>query len=133
VGCGVGGPPPPRVGWGGGGGRGGTLACGRGIGRVPIPTRGHKLRYSMFVCTLCNQIVSPCHILAIDGKNLIAGHEFVHTRTTGRHKSRTRTFKKSVQRADFRPLGTAAWSSLLPFDGAATRFCFAYFISLYHS
>jgi hypothetical protein len=36
----------------GSGGRG-TLAGERGGGRVPIPTRGHTLWYSIYVCTLC--------------------------------------------------------------------------------
>ncbi len=31
----------------------GTLACGRGVGGVPIPTRGHTLRYSVYRSTLC--------------------------------------------------------------------------------
>ncbi len=35
----------------GSGGRG-TLAAERGGGRVPIPTRGHTLWYSLYVCTL---------------------------------------------------------------------------------
>jgi len=39
--------PPPF----GSGGRG-TLAGERGGGRVPIPTRGHTLWYSIYVCTL---------------------------------------------------------------------------------
>jgi hypothetical protein len=111
---------PPLVPGGGGGGER-ALACGRG--RVLIPTRGHKLWHSVFICTLCNQI-SPCHILAIDGENLIAGHEFVHTRTTGRHKSRdtysTCTFKNSVQRADFRLPGNSSLVVFAPIDGAAT-------------
>ncbi len=40
-------PPPP-----GSGGRG-TLAGERGVWRVPIPTRGHTLWYSLYVRTLC--------------------------------------------------------------------------------
>jgi hypothetical protein len=36
----------------GSGGRG-TLTGERGGGRVPIPTRGHILWYSLYVCTLC--------------------------------------------------------------------------------
>jgi hypothetical protein len=35
----------------GSGGRG-TLAGERGVGRVPIPTRGHTLWYSLYICTL---------------------------------------------------------------------------------
>jgi hypothetical protein len=31
----------------------GTLACGRGIGGVPIPTRGHTLWCSLNISTLC--------------------------------------------------------------------------------
>ena len=42
-------PLPPAV-PGEGGTRGGTLACGRGGGGVPIPTRGQTL-YSRYVCT----------------------------------------------------------------------------------
>jgi hypothetical protein len=37
---------PPRS-----GGRG-TLAGERGVGRVPIPTRGHTLWYSLYIRTL---------------------------------------------------------------------------------
>ncbi len=33
----------------------GTLACGRGSGGVPIPTSGHTLWYSIFLCASC-----PC-------------------------------------------------------------------------
>jgi hypothetical protein len=40
-------PPPP-----GSGGRG-TLAGERGVGRVPIPTRGHTLWHSLSIRTLC--------------------------------------------------------------------------------
>ncbi len=40
--------PPPF----GSGGRV-ALAGERGGGRVPIPTRGHTLRYSVYICTLC--------------------------------------------------------------------------------
>ncbi len=29
-----------------------TLACGRGGGGIPIPTRGHTLWYSRYICTL---------------------------------------------------------------------------------
>jgi hypothetical protein len=36
----------------GSGGRG-TLAGERGVGRVPIPTRGHRLLYSLYISTLC--------------------------------------------------------------------------------
>jgi hypothetical protein len=36
----------------GSGGRG-TLAGGRGVGRVPIPTRGQTLWYSLYIRTLC--------------------------------------------------------------------------------
>jgi hypothetical protein len=42
-------PPPPSF---GSGGRG-TLACGRGGGRVPIRTKGQTLWYSRYICTLC--------------------------------------------------------------------------------
>jgi hypothetical protein len=43
----VGPPPPPPP---GSGRRGrGTLAGERGTGRVPIPTRGHTLWYSLYV------------------------------------------------------------------------------------
>ncbi len=45
-------PPHPLV-LGGGGGGGGTLAYGRGVGGVPIPTRGHTLLYSVYISTLC--------------------------------------------------------------------------------
>ncbi len=31
---------------------GGTLACGRGVGEVQIPTRGHTLWYSVYISTL---------------------------------------------------------------------------------
>jgi hypothetical protein len=31
----------------------GTPACGRGVGGVPIPTRGHTLWYSVYLSTLC--------------------------------------------------------------------------------
>jgi len=30
----------------------GTLACGRGVGGLPIPTRGHTLWYSVYISTL---------------------------------------------------------------------------------
>ncbi len=30
----------------------GTLAAERGVGRVPIPTRGHTLWYSLYICAL---------------------------------------------------------------------------------
>ncbi len=40
---------PPRF-WGGG-----TLASERGVGRVPIPTRGHTLWYSLYIRTLCEK------------------------------------------------------------------------------
>ena len=45
--------PPPF----GSGGRG-TLAGERGgaYGRVPIPTRGHTLWHSLYVCTLCKLV-----------------------------------------------------------------------------
>ncbi len=50
--------PPPF----GSGGRG-TLAGDRGAGRVPVPTRGHTLWYSIYICTLwgggCNSPASP--------------------------------------------------------------------------
>jgi hypothetical protein len=39
--------PPPSPGSGGSG----TLAGERGVGRVPIPTRGHTLWYSLFIYT----------------------------------------------------------------------------------
>jgi hypothetical protein len=39
--------PPPL--WSGGEG---TLACGRGVGGIPIPTRGHTLWCSIFISTL---------------------------------------------------------------------------------
>jgi hypothetical protein len=39
-------PLPPVI-----GGRG-TLAGGTGVGRVPIPTRGHTLWYSLYIRTL---------------------------------------------------------------------------------
>jgi hypothetical protein len=38
--------PPPL----GSGGRG-TLAGEKGGGRVPVPTRGHTLWYSIYICT----------------------------------------------------------------------------------
>ncbi len=41
--------PPP---FGPGGRHTGTLACGRGFGGVPIPTRGHTLWCSVYICTL---------------------------------------------------------------------------------
>ncbi len=40
-------PPPPP----GSGGKG-TLAGERGVGKVPIPTRGHTLWYSLYIRTL---------------------------------------------------------------------------------
>ncbi len=43
-------PPPHRV-----PGRRGTLACERGGGRVPVPTMGHTLWYSINICTLCGR------------------------------------------------------------------------------
>jgi hypothetical protein len=45
-------PPPPP-----GSGGSGTLAGERGVGRVPIPTRGHTLWYSLSIRTLC--IIHP--------------------------------------------------------------------------
>ncbi len=39
----------PPFAWGGGRG---TLTGERGGGRVPIPTRGHTLWYSVYICTL---------------------------------------------------------------------------------
>jgi len=42
---------PPPLHAPGSGGRG-TLAGKRGVGRVPIPTRGHKLWYSLYICNL---------------------------------------------------------------------------------
>ncbi len=45
-------PPPPR----GSGGRG-TLAGERGVGRVPIPTRGHKLWYSLYIYVNCGLLL----------------------------------------------------------------------------
>ncbi len=51
-------PPPPPP----GSGRRGTLAGKRGVGGVPIPTRGHTLWYSLYIrtlwCTYC-----ACHQL----------------------------------------------------------------------
>ncbi len=41
--------PPPHRFWG----ERHTLAGERGVGRVPIPTRGHTLWYSLYVRTLC--------------------------------------------------------------------------------
>ncbi len=37
------------------GGRGGGNACGRGGGRVPIPTREHTQRYSVYIWTLVSR------------------------------------------------------------------------------
>jgi hypothetical protein len=51
-------PPPPH----GSGGRG-TLAGERGVGRVPIPTWGHTLWYSLYIHTLC---VTPLEAEAYD-------------------------------------------------------------------
>jgi hypothetical protein len=34
----------------------GKLACGRGVGGVPIPTRGHTLWYSIYIITLCCKV-----------------------------------------------------------------------------
>jgi hypothetical protein len=34
-------------------GKGAHSACGRGDGRVPIPTRGHTLWCSIYIITLC--------------------------------------------------------------------------------
>jgi hypothetical protein len=50
-------PPPPTL-WSGGEG---TLACGRGIGGVPIPTSGHTLWCSIYntgtyISTLCPKV-----------------------------------------------------------------------------
>ncbi len=45
---GAGGCAPPHFGPGGEG----TLACGKGVGGVPIPTRGHTLWCSVYVSTL---------------------------------------------------------------------------------
>jgi hypothetical protein len=42
--------PPP-----GSGGRG-TFAGERGFGRVPIPTKGHTLWYSLYIRTLCYRV-----------------------------------------------------------------------------
>jgi hypothetical protein len=42
--------PPPF------GGGEGTLACGRGVGGVPIPTKGHTLWCSVYISTLCLQL-----------------------------------------------------------------------------
>ncbi len=41
-------PPPTLVPW-----RRGTLASERGGGRVPIPTRGHTLWYSIYLYVIC--------------------------------------------------------------------------------
>jgi hypothetical protein len=41
--------PPPVL---GGGAPRGTLACEKGVGRVPVPTRGHTLSYSLYIRTL---------------------------------------------------------------------------------
>jgi hypothetical protein len=38
-------------------GREGTLACGRGVGGVPIPTRGHTLWCSMYISNLCRYVI----------------------------------------------------------------------------
>ncbi len=43
----------------GSGGRG-TLAGERRVGRVPIPTRGHTLWYSLYICTLCSPPSHQC-------------------------------------------------------------------------
>ncbi len=37
------------------GGREGKLACGRGVGGLPIPTRGHTL-WSIYIKVLCAKI-----------------------------------------------------------------------------
>ncbi len=42
-------PPPPTLVRGEG-----TLACGKGVGGVPIPTRGHTLLCSIYIRTLCS-------------------------------------------------------------------------------
>ncbi len=34
----------------------GTLACERGVGRVPIPTRGHTLQYFLYIRTFCMKV-----------------------------------------------------------------------------
>ncbi len=40
-------------------GNGGTLACGRGAGRVPIRARRQTLRYSRYICTLWSRGIEP--------------------------------------------------------------------------
>ncbi len=49
--------PPPVL-----GGRG-TLAGERRVGRVPIPTRGHTLWYSLYIRTLCS-VLSFCYYIS---------------------------------------------------------------------
>jgi hypothetical protein len=46
---------PPPFGFGGRV----TLAGERGVGRVPIPTRGHTLWYSLYICTLWREHFLP--------------------------------------------------------------------------
>jgi hypothetical protein len=55
-------PPPPRF-WGRG-----TLAGERGVGRVPIQTRGHTLWYSLHIRTLWFKVILN---LYIHGRNLL--------------------------------------------------------------
>jgi hypothetical protein len=49
-----------------GGGVGYTFACGRGGGRVPVPTRGQTLWYSWYICTL-SYVYSYIHLNVSDG------------------------------------------------------------------
>ncbi len=50
-------PPPPL----GSGGRG-TLAGERGVGRAPIPTSGHTLRYPLYIRTLWRKFNVICKL-----------------------------------------------------------------------
>jgi hypothetical protein len=62
--------PPPL-----GSGARGTLAGERGVGRVPIPTRGHTLWYSLYIRTLWSlpiQFVLPsCLFFSILGQPVL--------------------------------------------------------------
>ncbi len=86
-------PPPPGVPspplWSGGEG---TLAGGKGVGGVPIPTRGHTLWCSVYVSTLCATALSYLSVNEYGG----ASHAQMPRAPLSRQVSRQRRLSSRV-------------------------------------
>ncbi len=78
-------PPHPLV-------RGeGTHACGRGVGGVPIPTRGHTLRYSVYASTLWSECKQTFNSLVATSAQSALWRTTTEATEAGRRRRRRRT------------------------------------------